>query len=155
MGGFPVLGIIAEHQEAPHQRKLQQALAEEFVTRVHSEEDRDRAISASHILFGKGTREQLNGLSDQEFADVFEGVPQAEIGRDEFAAGMGMIDLLAGKTGFLASNGEARRALKENSVSVNLEKVAEDASVGPDDLINGKYLLVQRGKKKKFLVKVG
>lgn len=150
-----VEGLIAEHREDPGRRLLQQALAEEFVTRVHSEEDRDRAVAASHVLFGKGTKEQLMKLSDAEFQDVFGGVPQAEISRDAFSGGMGMIDLLAGKTGFLASNSEARRALKENSVSVNLEKVTEDATVGPDDLLNGKYLLVQRGKRKKFLVTVG
>lgn len=149
-----VEGIIAEHQEDPGRRKLQQALAEEFVTRVHSEEDRDRAIAATNVLFGRGTREQLMALSDGDFEDLFSGVPQAELTRDEMGAGVGIIDLLAGKTGFLQSQSEARRALKENSVSVNMEKVKDDASFTSEDLINGKYMLVQRGKKKKFLVKV-
>lgn len=146
--------IEKEHVDAPHQRKLQKELAKDITTRVHSTEDYETAVKASEILFGKSTAETLRQLSERDFMDVFEGVPMATVSRDDIQNGLGIIDALAGKTGFLASNGEARRALKENAISVNKEKVKEDYQIGTSDLINGRYLLLQRGKKSYYVLKV-
>ena len=144
-----------EHKAAPHLRVLQKALAEDITIRVHSKEDLDAAINASEVLFKKGQEavEALKGLPENIFTDIFEGVPQAEVSLSEIENGITIVDALATKTNFLASNGEARRALKENSISVNKDKVGEDKMLTSDDLISGKYILLQRGKKNNFLVK--
>lgn len=145
-----------EHTAAPHLRVLQKALAEDITIRVHSKEDFDAAVSASEVLFKKGA-EALAGLksmSEAIFNDVFEGVPQAEIALIEMEAGIAIVDVLVAKTNFLSSNSEARRALKENSISVNKDKIEEDSILTAKDLINGKYILIQKGKKNYFLVKV-
>ena len=107
---------------------------------------------ASTILFGKSTSTDLKGLDENTFLDVFEGVPKAEIPKSEIDNGMDMIGALAAKTGFLNSNGEARRELKQNSISVNKEKVKEDYLITEKDLINDKYVLLQRGKKNYFIL---
>ena len=146
--------LIAEHNEAPHQRSLQKRLAEEVTVTVHSQEDLENAVKASEILFGKSTSADLKSLNEKTFLDVFEGVPQAEINRSEIASGVEIIALLAEKSGFLKSNGEARRALKENSISVNKEKISEDYTVGAEDLINNRFVLLQRGKKNYFVIRV-
>ena len=146
--------LIAEHNEAPHQRSLQKRLAEEVTITVHSQEDLENAVKASEILFGKSTSADLKSLNEKTFLDVFEGVPQAEINRSEIASGVEIIALLAEKSGFLKSNGEARRALKENSISVNKEKISEDYTVGAEDLINNRFVLLQRGKKNYFVIRV-
>ncbi|AZQ60155.1 tyrosine--tRNA ligase [Maribacter sp. MJ134] len=146
--------LISKHQEAPHLRLLQKKLAEEITVMVHSQEDLDNAIKASAILFGKSTSEDLKGLNEKTFLDVFEGVPQAEVSAADLEDGMDMIAALAAKTGFLASNGEARRELKQNSISVNKEKVKEDFLIKKNDLIDGKYVLLQRGKKSYFVLVV-
>ncbi|MDP2539876.1 tyrosine--tRNA ligase [Tenacibaculum discolor] len=146
--------LIAEHKEAPHQRVLQKKLAEEVTIFVHSKEELDKAIAASNILFGKSTAEDLKNLDEQTFLDVFDGVPQAEVTSEDIDNGLDMIAALAAKTGFLKSNGDARRALKENSISVNKEKVGEDFVITSKDLIADKYVLLQRGKKNYFLLKV-
>lgn len=147
--------LEAEHKAAPHLRILQKALAEDITIRVHSKEDLDAAINASEVLFKKGKEavEALKSLPENVFTDIFEGVPQAEVNLAELKNGITIVDALATKTGFLNSNGEARRALKENSVSVNKDKVGEDKMLTEDDLISGKYILLQRGKKNNFLVK--
>lgn len=147
--------LETEHKEAPHLRVLQKALAEDITVRVHSQEDLDAAINASEVLFKKGTEavEALKGLPENIFTDIFEGVPQAEVALSEIKNGITIVDALATKTGFLNSNGEARRALKENSISVNKDKVGEDKMLTEEDLISGKYILLQRGKKNNFLVK--
>lgn len=144
-----------KHAEAPHLRVLQKALAEDITIRVHSPADLEAAINASEILFKKGEEavEGLKSMSEQIFEDVFEGVPQAEVGLSEIENGISIIDALASKTNFLQSSGEARRALKENSISVNKDKVGEDKVLRAADLISGKYILLQRGKKNYFLVK--
>jgi tyrosyl-tRNA synthetase len=144
-----------EHTEAPHLRVLQKALAEDITVRVHSSSDLEAAINASSILFMKGEEavEGLKSMSAQIFEDVFEGVPQAEVPLLDIENGLSIVDALASKTGFLNSSGEARRALKENSISVNKDKVGEDKVLGSTDLINGKYILLQRGKKNYFIVK--
>ena len=144
-----------EHKAAPHLRVLQKALAEDITVRVHGKEDLEAAASASEILFKNG-EEALAGLknmSEAIFNDVFEGVPHAEVALSEIENGITIVDALAAKTNFLSSNGEARRALKENSISVNKDKVNEERILNAADLINGKHILLQRGKKNYFLVK--
>ncbi|MBU2947852.1 tyrosine--tRNA ligase [Zobellia uliginosa] len=147
-------GLIKEHQEAPHMRALQKRLAEEITVMVHSQEDLENAQKASNILFGKSTSEDLKGLNEKTFLDIFDGVPQAEISKSELTPGLDMIGALADKTGFLASNSEARRELKQNSISVNKEKVKADYFITENDVINGKFVLLQRGKKNYFVLVV-
>lgn len=147
-------GLISEHQEAPHLRILQKRLAEEITVMVHSQDDLDNALKASNILFGKSTSEDLKKLDEKTFLDVFDGVPQAEIAKTELETGLDMIGALADKTGFLASNSEARRELKQNSISVNKEKVKADYTITVSDLINDKFVLLQRGKKNYFILVV-
>jgi len=144
--------LIDEHNEAPHFRVLQKRLADEITVMVHSQEDLDNAKRASNILFGKSTSEDLKTIDEKTFLDVFDGVPQANISRSDFEVGLDMIGALAAKTGFLSSNGEARRELKQNSISVNKEKVKEDYLITTDDLINDKFVLLQRGKKNYFVL---
>ena len=146
--------LIEEHQEAPHLRVLQKRLAEEITTMVHSKEDLDNAIKASNILFGKSTGDDLKALNEQTFLDIFDGVPLTEIPQADIDNGLDIIAALAEKGGFLKSNGEARRALKENSIAVNKEKVKDDYSITKDDLINNKFVLLQRGKKNYFVLRV-
>ncbi|KAB8154435.1 tyrosine--tRNA ligase [Kordia sp. TARA_039_SRF] len=145
-------GLITEHKEAPHTRTLQKRLAEEVTILVHGEDALQNALKATQILFGKSTADDLKALDEQTLLDVFEGVPQAEIDRADIEEGLDMIAALAAKTNFLASNGEARRALKENSVSVNKTKVKEDYTITTNDLISDKFVTIQRGKKKQFLL---
>ena len=144
--------IIDAHKEAPHQRLLQRTLADEVTRMVHSEEDRANAVQAAQILFGNATSDALKTLDEQTLLDVFGGVPQATLKRADLDQGMAVIALLAGATGFLASNGAARRALQERSISVNKEKVDEAFVATSAHLICDKYLLLQRGKKSYFLV---
>lgn len=146
--------LIEEHKVAPHLRVLQKRLAEEITTMVHSQDDLDNAIKASEILFGNSTGEDLKKLNEQTFLDVFDGVPLTEISRADIESGLDIIAALAEKGGFLKSNGEARRALKENSISVNKEKVQDDYSVSSKDLINNKFVLLQRGKKNYFVLRI-
>lgn len=143
-----------EHEIAPHLRVLQKALAKDITIRVHSESDYQSALDASEILFGKGTTETLKGLSEDTFLSVFEGVTQFEVEKSCFTSGIGIVDLLAEKSQVFQSKGEARRMLKENGVSVNKDKIGEDAIVNTSFLLNDKYILVQKGKKNYFLIKV-
>lgn len=145
--------LIAAHKEAPHQRGLQKRLAEEITLMVHSQEDLDNAIAASNLLFGKSTSDDLKNLEAATFLDVFEGVPQAELSKAELKEGVGVISALGEKTNFLKSNGEARRALKENAISVNKEKVKEDYTLTEKDLLNDQFVLLQRGKKNYFILR--
>lgn len=149
-----IKGLVSEHKEAPHLRLLQKRLAEETTTMVHSKDDLENAIKASNILFGKSTSEDLKQLNEQTFLDVFDGVPQTQIEKKEIENGLDIIAALAEKGGFLKSNGEARRALKENSISVNKEKVKDDYSITTKDLINNKFVLLQRGKKNYFVLQI-
>lgn len=146
--------LIAEHKEAPHMRALQKKLAEEITISVHSKQDLDNAIKASNILFGKSTSEDLKTLDEKTFLDIFEGVPQAEVTAADIEEGLDMIGALASKTQFLDSNGAARRELKQNAISVNKEKVKEDYVITSKDLINNKFVLLQRGKKNYFVLVV-
>ena len=123
--------------------------------RIHGEEDLQTALAATALLFGKSTEDDLRALPEAELLSVFEGVPQREVSRDDMAAGIGIIDLLAGGDApFLASSGEARRALKENSVSVNRNKVDQNKVVGSEDCVGSGIVLIQRGKKNHYLVRV-
>jgi len=145
--------LVETHKEAPHQRLLQKRLAEEVTVTVHDRDALDKAIKASNMLFGKSTSEDLKSLDSDTFLAVFEGVPQAEVTMSEIENGLDIIGAMAEKTGFLKSNGEARRALKENSISVNKEKVKEGYMVSKSDLINNQFVLLQRGKKSYFILK--
>ncbi|MDB4014840.1 tyrosine--tRNA ligase [Flavobacteriaceae bacterium] len=144
--------LIEEHKQAPHLRVLQNRIANEVTLLVHSQEDLDNAQKASQILFGKSTSEDLKSLDGATFLDVFEGVPQAELAKESLGEGVDIIAALAGDSQFLKSNGEARRALKENSISVNKTKVQETYKVSSQDLINDRYVLLQRGKKTYFIL---
>jgi tyrosyl-tRNA synthetase len=146
--------LIATHHEAPHLRVLQKKLAEEVTTFVHSKEDLDKAIQASAILFGNATSDDLKQLDEATFLEVFDGVPQAEISRNDIENGIDMVSVLNEKTGFLKSNGEARRALSANSISINKEKVTEEFSLSTKDLINNQFVLLQSGKKNYFVIRV-
>lgn len=152
-GKEDIEALIAAHDAAPHKRILQKELAADITRRVHGEDELQAALQASEILFGNATAEALAGLSEQQWLDVFEGVPQAEVSRDALATGISIVDLLSDVGGFLPSKGEAKRALKESSIAVNKEKAAEDRVVNASDLLGGKFILLQRGKKNYFLVK--
>ena len=145
---------IQEHQTAPHLRLLQKTIAEEVTTLVHGKEAYLTAVEASQILFGKTTGDSLQKLDSQTFLELFEGVPQAEVSRSLIDGGLDLVAALATETGFLSSNGEARRALKENAISVNQVKVDENFTLGAKDLIAAQYILLRRGKKNYFILKV-
>jgi tyrosyl-tRNA synthetase len=145
---------IQEHQTAPHLRLLQKTIAEEVTTLVHGKEAYLKAVEASQILFGKTTGDSLQKLDSQTFLELFEGVPQAEVSRSLIGGGLDLVAALATETGFLSSNGEARRALKENAISVNQVKVDENFTLGAKDLIAAQYILLRRGKKNYFILKV-
>jgi tyrosyl-tRNA synthetase len=146
--------LLKQHEEAPHLRLIQKALAKDITIRVHSEEDYEAAVEASEILFGKGTTETLKKLSEDTLLAVFEGVPQSEIRKNEIVSPLNIVDFLSEKTKIFPSKGEARRMLKEGGVAVNKEKALETNMVTASDLLNGKYILVQKGKKNYYLVKV-
>ncbi|MFM1878610.1 MAG: hypothetical protein RLZZ241_1476 [Bacteroidota bacterium] len=146
--------LLKVHREAPHLRQLQRKLAAELTTMVHSAQDYERAVAASEILFGQATAEALKALDTETFEEVFEGVPQAQVAFQDIQNGLDMIGALAAKTGFLKSNGEARRELSQNAISVNKVKVDENYSLTESDLIGGKYILLQRGKKNYFVIKL-
>ncbi|MBC7846797.1 MAG: tyrosine--tRNA ligase [Flavobacterium sp.] len=144
--------LTIKHREAPHLRLLQKRLAEEITVMVHSVVDLENAIKASGILFGNATADDLKQLDGATFLEVFDGVPQAEIAKSEIEIGINIVDVLNEKTGFLKSNGEARRALTANSISVNREKVTEEFVLSTKDLINNQFVLLQSGKKNYFVI---
>ena len=149
-----IKAIIKEHQEAQHLRVLQKRLAKEITTMVHSESDFKNAQKASTILFSKSFKEDIQTLDEATFLDVFEGVPQAELPKKDLVNGIDMIAALAAQTNFLASNSDARRALKENAVSVNKEKVKVDYKITTADLINDTYVVLNKGKKNTYILKL-
>ena len=146
--------LTEKHREAPHLRLLQKRLAEEITVMVHSEVDLENAIKASNILFGNATSEDLKQLDEATFLEVFDGVPQANISKLEIETGINIIDVLNEKTGFFKSNGEARRALSANSISVNKEKVTEEFVLTNANLINNQFVLLQSGKKNYFVIRI-
>ncbi len=148
-----VEALVAEHQEAPHMRKLQKRLAEIVTELVHGKEALETAIEASQILFGKAVTNTLRKLDEQTLLAVFDGVPIFNISKNELTAGIGIMDLVAEKTQALPSKGEARRTIKGGGLGLNKEKVtSDDLVVTTDDLLNEKYLLIQKGKKNYFLI---
>jgi tyrosyl-tRNA synthetase len=158
---FTILGkeeidsIITEHNKAPHERFLQRRLAEEVTIMVHTRQDYDGAVEASQILFGKGTTESLKKMTESTFLSVFEGVPVFDVTRDIISFGVSVADLCAGHTQVFPSKGELRRLVQGGGLSINKEKIENpDSLVGQDSLLNNKYLLVQKGKKNYFLIRV-
>ncbi len=150
-----VFKLIAEHQEAPHLHLLQKRLAEEVTLMVHSKEDLENAIAASKVLFDKiATFETLNKFSKKDFSEIFEGVPSFSMSKNDIADGLDIVDFLASNTGIMKSNGEARRSLKENAISINKAKVKLDYSITEKDILDNGFVLVQRGKKNYFLVEL-
>jgi tyrosyl-tRNA synthetase len=142
--------LTAEHEETPHLRILQNAIANEVTTRVHSKEDLEMAIKASSILFGNSTAKDLKNLDEDTFLSVFEGVPQFEMTKAGLS--VGILDVLAEKTQVFASKGEARRLMQSNAVRINKERITEDFQLSENNLLNGKYILAQKGKKNYFLI---
>ena len=148
-----VEALTAEHAEAPHLRVLQKRLAKEVTVMVHSEEDYNAAVEASGILFGNATSEALKKLDEDTLLAVFEGVPQFEVSRDALAEGVKAVDLFVDNAAVFASKGEMRKLVQGGGVSLNKEKLnAFDQVITAADLLDEKYLLVQRGKKNYYLV---
>lgn len=147
--------LIAEHEQAPHLRVLQKRLAQEVTIMVHSKEDYDAAVEASNILFGNATSDSLKKLDKETFLSIFEGVPTFQIAKADVEAGIPILDFLAEKTNIFPSKGEARKNIQNGGVSINKTKVeAIDLQINADFLLNGSYILAQRGKKNYFLVEV-
>ena len=147
--------LIAAHREAPHLRELQKRLAKEITCMIHSEEEYDKAVEASGILFGNATADALRKIDEQTFLQVFEGVPQFEVPAAALAEGIGFINLCTEQASIFPSKGEARKLIQGGGVSLNKEKVTStDAVVTSGNLLSGKYLLVQKGKKNYFLITV-
>ena len=145
--------LINEHKKAPHMRILQKKLAAEITTIVHSEQEMNKSSEASNILYSKNFHNEISKIDEKTFLEIFEGVPSAEIKYNELKGGLEIIKLLSEKTGFLSSNSVARRSLEENSISVNKTKVDLTYIIEKKDLINDKYILLNKGKKSTFLVK--
>ena len=145
--------LEAEHDKAPHERLLQRRLAEEITVMVHSREDYDPAVRASEILFGNATKETLSSIDEETFLSVFDGVPMAEVSKSDFDGSTGLLDLLVSKCGFFKSNGELRKLIQSGGISINKEKISDPQYMPTtDDLVEGSYMLVQKGKKNYFLV---
>lgn len=144
--------LVKEHDKAPHLRVLQKELAKDVTLRVHGENELNNALIASNILFGKSTSEDLIKLDEDTFLSVFEGVPQFELKQDDINCGL--LDLLSEKTNIFDSKGEARRMITSNAVSINKEKISLEFQTSSENLINKKYLLVQKGKKNYFIIKI-
>lgn len=148
--------IEKEHEAAPHLRILQKALAEEVTVLTHSEAALHTAVKTSEFLFGNGSLEFLNGMDEASVLEVFDGIPQFNISRGELALGIQAADLLAEKAAVFSSKGEARKMIQGGGVSVNKVKVADAAeSFTTENLINDKFIVVQRGKKNYFLLIAG
>ena len=145
--------LIEEHKQAPPLRVLQKRLAEEVTVFVHSRDEYDNAIAASNALFSNSI-DDLKKLDEKTFLEVFDGVPMVELSMSDIEEGLDMIAAMAAKTNFLASNGEARRELKQNAISLNKEKVKEDRIITKEDLINNQFLLLQKGKKNYYVIRV-
>ena len=146
--------LVQLHKKQPHARALQKRLAHDITNMVHGTADCENAEKASQILYSKAFKTDISRLDEATFLDVFEGVPQADVPRAKIEAGLDMIAALCSETRFLTSNGEARRALKENSVSVNKEKVDEVYVLSVSDLINDIYIIINRGKRNTFIIRV-
>jgi tyrosyl-tRNA synthetase len=148
-----IKALAEEHAADPGQRPLQKRLAREVTIMVHSEADYNAAVEASQILFSNSANEALKNIDEATLLDIFEGVPQFEVSAEDIKAGVPVLDLLAVKSGVFASKGEARKMVQGGGVSINKEKIADpNAVVSEEVLLNGKYILVQRGKKNYYLL---
>jgi tyrosyl-tRNA synthetase len=148
-----IFGLIEEHKKEPHRRILQKALAEELTEIVHGKDKLQKAIEASQVLFGEGTKETLEKIDERTFLQIFDGVPQFEVDKSELANGINVVDLLSENTKVFASKGECRRLIKENGLYMNQTKMADaEYIVNTADLINNKYILIRKGKKNYSLV---
>lgn len=152
-GKEEIEALEQQQDEAPHLRVLQKTLAEEITIRVHSKEDYEQALKSSEILFGKATKENLEQLTDMQLLDIFDGVPTFTISKDKLSAGISILDVLAQETSILPSKGEAKKLVSANGIAVNLEKFADvNGMLNADNLINGKYIIVKKGKKDFYLI---
>ena len=152
-GKEEIEALEQQQDEAPHLRVLQKTLAEEITIRVHSKEDYEQALKSSEILFGKATKENLEQLTDMQLLDIFDGVPTFTISKDKLSAGISILDILAQETSILPSKGEAKKLVSANGIAVNLEKFADvNGILNADNLINGKYMVVKKGKKDFYLI---
>ena len=154
MKGKEEIETLEQQQvEAPHLRILQKTLAEEITVRVHSREDYEQALKSSEILFGKATKEHLEQLTDAQLLDIFDGVPTFNIANDKLSSGVSILDILAQETTILPSKGEAKKLVSANGIAINLEKFADiNGVLTSENLINGKYLVVKKGKKDFYLI---
>ncbi|HPN18146.1 MAG TPA: tyrosine--tRNA ligase [Chitinophagales bacterium] len=152
-GKEEIEALEQQQDEAPHLRILQKTLAEEITVRVHSREDYEQALKSSEILFGKATKEQLEQLTDAQLLDIFDGVPTFNIANDKLSSGVSILDILAQETTILPSKGEAKKLVSANGIAINLEKFADiNGVLTSENLINGKYLVVKKGKKDFYLI---
>ncbi len=148
-----IAGIVNEHKQVPHLRILQKKLATEVTRMVHSAEDVNTAVEASEILFGKGTAETLRKLDEATFLSIFDGVPIFQVDKSQLEQGINSVDLLAEITAVFPSKGEARRMIKGGGVSLNKARIEDEAQlIGTGDLLNHRYLLIQKGKKNYYLI---
>ncbi len=151
-GKDEIEALEKEHKAEPHLRKMQKALAEDVTIRVHSEEALKNAIAASNILFGKSTQAELKNLKEEDLLSVFEGVPQAEVAKGSLETGVPLVDFIVAYAKAFPSKGEARRMIQNNGLSINKEKVDINRIVSSADLLHGKYILLQKGKKNYYLI---
>jgi len=146
--------IIEEHKKAPHNRVLQKKLAKNITIMVHNEEEYNSALEASEILFGKGTTESLKKLSEKDFIAVFEGVPQIRISKAEIQMGINIVELISTKSNIFSSKSEARKMIKNGGISINKMKIlTPEETISSNALLNGKFILIQRGKKNYFILR--
>ena len=145
--------IVILHKNEPHKRLIQKSLAKEITTIVHSDKSFSQVELASTILFSKSFKKDIESIDENTFLDIFEGVPFVELPKNELVKGFDMISVLSSKTEFLKSNSDARRSLSENSISINKSKVKEDYLVENKDLINDKYVIINKGKRSTFIIK--
>jgi tyrosyl-tRNA synthetase len=144
---------IAGHAEAPHLRQLQRLLAKEITIMVHGEEEYGKAVAASEMLFGNATSEALKKLDEKTFLQVFDGVPTFEVEASRLP--LNILDLLAVETSVFPSKGECRKMVQSNGVSIDKEKVSDiNAMIGEESVLNGKYILAQKGKKNYFIIRL-
>jgi tyrosyl-tRNA synthetase len=146
--------MIEEHYKAPHLRLLQKELAKDITIRVHGQQEYDAAVEASEILFGKGTEETLKKLSEDVFLAVFDGVPMFEVPASDLENGVAIVEFLSESTQVAQSKSEARRMLKEGSISINKKKISDEVVINNQNLINNKYVLIQKGKKNYYIARV-
>ena len=145
--------LIEEHRSDPGRRELQKALAREVTVMVHGQQEYDKAVAASQMLFGKSTSEDLRKLDEKTFLAVFDGVPSSDVARSELPCGI--LDLLAVKTGVFPSKGEARKMIQGGGVSLNKDKVSDpETQVTEADIVDGKYILAQKGKKNYHIIRI-